>query len=131
MPGGLKTEQPLFPGEYLQQFSSKYVDWAPAPFDKPSPPAMEAIGPMPGGPMSGDSPAPIIRVMHVVSEMDRMFSMASNKQLSNLEPSFKAMRSRVCSSFFTSLREILLTFGWKVVVRHASHVRRAMGGQGS
>ena len=119
MPGGVKTEQPLFPKEYLQQFSTKYVEWAPAPFDKLPPPAMEAIGPMPGGPMPGDSPPPIIRVMHVISGMDRMFSMALNKQLTNLEPSFKAMRSRVCS--FSRIYGSFLIMV-KAMVRHASYV---------
>ncbi|KAG0648009.1 hypothetical protein D0Z07_5962 [Hyphodiscus hymeniophilus] len=95
MPGGLKTEQPLFPKEYIRHFSTKYVDWAPPPFDKLPPPQMEAMGPIPGGPMPGDSPPPIIRIMHVISGMDRMFSRAFNRDLPMTEPSFKAVRSRL------------------------------------
>ena len=97
MPGGVQTLQPLFPEEYLKQFSTKYVDWAPPPFDKLPPPAME-MGPFSMGSMPGDSPAAIIRVMHVMSGMDRILSRFSLNPGQDLEPSAKAMRSRVCLS---------------------------------
>jgi hypothetical protein len=90
----VKTSQALFPKEYMQQFSTKYVDWAPPPFDKLPPPAVE-MGPINMGPMPGDSPAPIIRVMHVISGMDRMFSPGFINKSQDLKPSSKAMRSRV------------------------------------
>jgi len=41
MPGGVQTLQSLFPEEYIKQFSVKYVDWAPAPFDKLPTPVAE------------------------------------------------------------------------------------------
>lgn len=94
MPGGVQTLQPLFPKEYMQQLSTKYVDWAPPPFDKLPPPALE-MGSLNMGPGPGDSPGAIIRVMHVTSGMDRMFSRLSLSILQNMEPSAKAMRLRV------------------------------------
>jgi hypothetical protein len=93
-PGVVKMEQPLFPKEYLQRFSSNMSigsstigqvtassnggDWSHA-----------------RRPMPGNSPPPLIRIMHFIGGMDRMFTMAFNRQLSNLEPKFKAMQSRV------------------------------------
>ena len=73
MPGGVQTLQSLFSEEYIKQFSVKYVDWAPAPFDKLPTPVAE-MGLFNMGSMQRDSPAPIIRVMHVISGIDRMFS---------------------------------------------------------
>lgn len=92
MPGGETTDLPLFPKENMVQFSTKYVDWAPEPFNKLPPPAMEALGPVQLGPMPGESPAPIIRVAYVMSGFDRMLV---NKGMKNVGPSFKSMRSRV------------------------------------
>jgi hypothetical protein len=101
MPGGLKTSQPLFPKEYTRQFSTEYKDWAPAPFNTLPPPAVE-LGLIDLGPMPGDSPAPIIRVMHVISGMDRMFNPEFINKSQDLEPSLKAMRSRVRPSYIAS-----------------------------
>jgi len=94
MPGGVQTSQPLFPEKYIQQFSTKYVEWAPPPFDKLPPPALQ-MGSINMGSMPGDSPAAIIRVMHVISGIDRMFSSLSLNPGQNMGLSAKAMRSRV------------------------------------
>ena len=94
MPGGVQTLQSLFPEEYIKQFSVKYVDWAPAPFDKLPTPVAE-MGLFNMGSMQRDSPAPIIRVMHVISGIDRMFSKLSVNPAQDMELSAKAMRSRV------------------------------------
>ena len=102
MPGGVKTSQPLFPKEYMRQFSTKYKDWAPAPFNTLPPPAVD-MGPIGMAPMPGDSPAPIIRVMHVISGMDGIFNPGLINKSQDLELSLKAMRSRVRPSFISSM----------------------------
>ena len=94
MPGGEKTAMPLFPKEDMVHFSTKYVDWAPEPFSK-LPPQATAFGSVPG-----DSPAPIIRIMQIMSGLDDIFNMTMNPV--TIERSFKSMKSKVRLIFKTS-----------------------------
>ena len=95
--------QPLFPEQYLRQFGTKYVDWAPPPFDKLPPPAV-GMGPLNMGTMAGDSPAAIIRVIHVISGLDRIFSRLSLDPGEVMKLSPKAVRSRVRLSSCLNVR---------------------------
>lgn len=109
MPGGEKTEMPLFPKEEMVHFSTKYVDWAPEPFSKLPPQAM-ALGTLPG-----DSPAPIIRIMQVMSGLDDILNMAL-KSPTTIERSFKSMKSKVRLSVEICRTFLLISsrFGWEL-----------------
>lgn len=99
MPDGLQTNQSLFPREYMTYFNSKYVEWAPEPWSKLPNPQTD-MGPVLGILRPpGDSPPPIFRIMHTIGEMDRALSMIMSRQKNEIEPSLKAMKSRVSYAY--------------------------------
>lgn len=89
MPGGEKTAMPLFPGDEVTRFLTKYAEWAPEPWSK-LPPRSTAFGPLPG-----DSPPPLFRVMQIMGGLDGLLS--SHKSNTTIERSFKLMKSKVAS----------------------------------
>ncbi len=91
MPGNQKTQLPLFPASDMLYFSTPYDEWAPKPFSDLPPPSAGPFGPMPG-----KSPAPIIRIMHILSGLADIFEMAMSQTLpGKVERSFKSMKSRL------------------------------------
>ncbi|KAH8807665.1 hypothetical protein F5884DRAFT_789800 [Xylogone sp. PMI_703] len=94
MPGGERTNQSLFPQEYMRHFAQKYVDWAPEPWSKLPAPGAD-MGPLGSFNTPGDSPPPIIRIIHVLGEMDRVFDSALSFQSNQIGPSLKALKSRI------------------------------------
>ena len=90
MPGNVKTELPLFPASDLKYFSTAYKEWAPEPFNKmPGPQDML-------GPSTPESPAPIIRIMFIMSGLADFSEMAfSLTPPPSLERSFKAVKTKV------------------------------------
>jgi len=97
-PGNKKTSLPLFPKEEMKNISEKYAAWAPEPWRSLPGPA----GPF--GATTMESPAPMIRIMHVVSGLDEIFEDAMKHVMSGkkgvdikmLGRSFKIMKSKVC-----------------------------------
>ncbi|KAL5326249.1 hypothetical protein ACEPPN_007387 [Leptodophora sp. 'Broadleaf-Isolate-01'] len=91
MPGGNRTELPLFPQSEMAVLTQKYEEWAPEPFDKlPGPQGIF-------GPSSSVSPAPLIRWMHLLSGMDDILAMAFSSQTlpTSVERSFKLVKTKV------------------------------------
>ncbi|RDL33942.1 uncharacterized protein BP5553_08310 [Venustampulla echinocandica] len=76
-PGNRDVDLPLWPKEEMRNFSRKYAEWAPPPYSELPQPA----GPFGLGPIPGVSPPAIIRVMHVMSGMADLFTMAASKDL--------------------------------------------------
>ncbi len=92
MPGGNRTELPVFPRAEMALLSKKYEEWAPEPFNKlPGPQGIF-------GPATTVSPPPLIRWMHILSGLDDILAMAfKNPQTLPLqvERSFKVMKTKV------------------------------------
>ena len=104
MPGGNRTELPLFPQSEMAVLTQKYEEWAPEPFNKlPGPQGIF-------GPSSSVSPAPLIRWMHLLSGMDDILAMAFSGQTlpTSVERSFKLAKTKV-SYFPSNFRQKLLT----------------------
>ena len=89
MPGGEKTALPLFPKEAVSRLSTKYADWAPDPWSQ-LPPRPTVLGPMPG-----DSPPPLFRVMQIASGLDGLLTPPQKRI--KVERSFKLMKTKVIS----------------------------------
>ena len=91
MPGGNRTELPVFPQSEMPVLTQKYEDWAPEPFNKlPGPQGIF-------GPSTAVSPAPLIRWMHILGGMDDILATAfSSRTLpTNVERSFKVVKTKV------------------------------------
>lgn len=90
MPDGTTTTLPLIPEADMRNFNMNYKDWAPEPWKSMKMPN----GPF-GMPMSGPSPAPIIRLSHALSGLDIMMERAMNMDLEkdDVEISFKSVKS--------------------------------------
>ncbi|KAG4420478.1 hypothetical protein IFR04_006398 [Cadophora malorum] len=91
MPGGNRTELPVFPQSEMPVLTQKYEDWAPEPFNKlPGPQGIF-------GPSTTVSPAPLIRWMHILGGMDDILATAfSSRTLpTNVERSFKVVKTKV------------------------------------
>ncbi|KAK0122479.1 hypothetical protein ONS95_010710 [Cadophora gregata] len=91
MPGGNRTEFPVFPHSEMPFLAQKYEEWAPEPFNKL--PAPQGIF----GPASPVSPAPMIRWMHILGGLDDIVAMAFSGQMfsTNVERSFKVVKTKV------------------------------------
>jgi hypothetical protein len=98
MPGNVKSELPLFPPTEMEHLAKPYSEWAPEPFSKV---------PGPQGMFGGTkvSPPPIIRIMHVMSELEDIFeeafshvTLGDKKMPDMLERSAKVVRTKVSPS---------------------------------
>jgi len=70
LPGGEKSLLPLLPKEELVHLSTKYSEWAPEPYS-------QLPGPQTAfGNVGVESPAPMIRMMHLVSGLDNILNAA-------------------------------------------------------
>jgi len=99
MPGGNRTELPVFPQSEMPVLTQKYEDWAPEPFNKlPGPQGIF-------GPSTAVSPAPLIRWMHILGGMDDILATAfSSRTLpTNVERSFKVVKTKVSFECVQSL----------------------------
>ncbi|KAH7370910.1 hypothetical protein BKA65DRAFT_590159 [Rhexocercosporidium sp. MPI-PUGE-AT-0058] len=91
MPGGIRTELPLFPHSEMAILTQKYEEWAPEPFNKlPGPQGIF-------GPSTSVSPAPLIRWMHTLSGMDDLLATAFGSRTlpTTVERSLKLVKTKV------------------------------------
>lgn len=94
MPGGNRTELPVFPRSEMAILTQKYEDWAPEPFNKlPGPQGVF-------GPSSAVSPPPLVRWMHLLGGLDDIVAMAfgSRTPPTTVERSFKLVKTKVSTA---------------------------------
>lgn len=89
-PGNKDAGLPLWPKEEMGNFSKKYKDWAPSPWAELPQPA----GPFGLGPIPGDSPPAVIRMMHILSGLEDIVAMATAEDLGRSE---KLLKTKVCA----------------------------------